>query len=100
MPAVIQIAMKSLRPTGTCGLVGAQQGDLVLGHTALAYGRNVKGILVGDAVPEALIPRLIELWQQGQFPFDKLITTFPLDQINEAERASVSGEIVKPVLIP
>lgn len=100
VPAVIQTAIRSLRPTGTCGLVGAQQGDLVLGPIDLAFGRNVKGILEGDALPEVLIPRLIELWKQGRFPFDRLITSYPLGQINEAERASLHGEVIKPVLVP
>lgn len=100
VPAVIQTAIRSLRPTGTCGLVGAQQGDLMLGPVDLAFGRNVKGILEGDVLPEVLIPRLIELWRQGRFPFDRLITRYPLDKINEAERASIRGEVIKPVLIP
>jgi len=99
VPAVIRTAVHALRPTGTCGLVGVQQGDLVLDPTALAVGRNVMGILEGDAVPQVLIPRLIELWQQGRFPFDKLIQTFPLEEINEAEQATLKGEVVKPVLV-
>jgi aryl-alcohol dehydrogenase len=99
LPAVINIAVHALRPTGTCGLVGVQQGDIVLDPLALAVGRNIMGILEGDAVPQVLIPRLIALWQQGRFPFDKLIKTFSLDEINEAEQASLKGEVVKPVLV-
>jgi aryl-alcohol dehydrogenase len=100
VPAVIATAVSSLRPTGTCGLVGVGQGNLVLDPFALAGGRNLMGILEGDAVPQLFIPRLIQLWKQGRFPFDKLITTYPLSQINEAEAASASGTAVKPVLIP
>jgi aryl-alcohol dehydrogenase len=99
VPAVIHTAVHALRPTGTCGLVGAQQGDLVLDPAALAVGRNVMGILEGDAVPHVLIPRLIALWQQGLFPFDRLIKTFPFEEINEAEQASLTGKVVKPVLV-
>lgn len=99
VPAVSHTAIHALRPTGTCGLVGVQQGDVVLDPFALAVGRNVMGILEGDAVPQVLIPRLVALWQQGRFPFDKLIKTFPLDEINEAEQASLKGEVVKPVLV-
>jgi aryl-alcohol dehydrogenase len=58
------------------------------------------GILEGSAVPQVFIPTLIELWRQGRFPFDKLIKTFPLEQINEAEQAAIKGEVVKPVLLP
>jgi aryl-alcohol dehydrogenase len=100
LPTVISDAVGALRPTGTCGLVGVQQGDLVLDPMALAIGRNVMGIVEGDAVPQLFIPRLISLWRQGRFPFDNLITTFPLDQINEAEQQMLKGEVVKPVLVP
>jgi aryl-alcohol dehydrogenase len=100
VPSVILTALQALRPTGTCGLVGVQQGELVLDGLTLAVGRNVKGILEGDAVPQIFIPQLIELWRQGRFPFDRLIETFPLDQVNEAEQASAEGEVVKPVLLP
>jgi aryl-alcohol dehydrogenase len=100
VPAVITTAIGSLRPTGTCGLVGVQQGELVLDPFALADGRTLMGILEGDAVPHLFIPRLIELWRQGRFPFDKLITRYPLSQINRAEAEAAGGLAVKPVLIP
>jgi aryl-alcohol dehydrogenase len=99
VPSVIQTAVRVLRPTGICGLVAAKQGDVVLDPNILAFGRTVTGILEGDAIPAVLIPQLIQLWRQGRFPFDKLITTFPLQDINEAERASIDGAVVKPVLI-
>ena len=43
---------------------------------------------------------MIALWQAGKFPFDRLIETYPLDQINVAERSSLSGGTIKPVLLP
>ncbi|HEV3361437.1 MAG TPA: NAD(P)-dependent alcohol dehydrogenase [Pseudonocardiaceae bacterium] len=100
IPSVIGTAINALRPTGTCALVGVQQGDVTLDPMMLAVGRNIKGILEGDAVPQVFIPRLIELWRQGRFPFDKLIKTFPLTEINEAEQASLKGDVVKPILLP
>jgi aryl-alcohol dehydrogenase len=99
VPAVIGTAIAALRPTGTCGLVGVQQGDLVLDPYTLSIGRSVMGIFEGDAVPQVFIPRLIDLWRQGRFPFDRLVEAFPLEAINEAEQASAKGEVVKPVLL-
>lgn len=58
------------------------------------------GILEGDAVPHLFIPRLIELWKQGRFPFDRFISTYPLSDINQAEADATSGTAVKPVLLP
>ncbi|GAA1720919.1 NAD(P)-dependent alcohol dehydrogenase [Fodinicola feengrottensis] len=100
VPAVIVNAITALRQTGTCGLLGVVKGDLILPASVLALGRNVKGILEGDAVPQVFLPKLIDLWQQGRFPFDRLVETFPLERINEAEQAALAGEVVKPVLLP
>lgn len=99
VPSVILAALGILRPGGHCGLVGIQTGDLVLDAGALV-GKTVTGILEGNADPQVVIPRLIALWQDGRFPIERLVQTFPLAAINEAEEASLSGEVIKPVLLP
>ena len=97
--AVIASAIGALRLGGLAGLVGVQMEALELDPTAL-IGKTVSGILEGSAVPQELIPRLIELWREGRFPFDRLVRIYPLAKINEAEAASLAGEVVKPVLLP
>ncbi len=100
VPAVIHTALRSLRQTGVCGLVGVQTAPLTIDNNLLAAGRTVMGILEGDAVPQVFIPQLIALWRQGRFPFDRLVQTFPFAEIDRAEQAALSGEVVKPVLLP
>lgn len=100
VPSVISTALDALRPGGELGLVGVQHGDLRIDPMQLSVGRTLRGIVEGDAVPRDFIPTLIDLWQRGRFPFDRLIQTFPLSKINEAEQAVLRGEVVKPVLIP
>ena len=100
VPSVIVGAVMALRPLGVCGLVGVRGADLVIPPLSLELGRTVVGIIEGDAVPQRFIPQLVELWRQGRFPFDRLIGKFPLAKIDEAERASLAGEVVKPVLLP
>lgn len=100
VPEVSSTAIDVLAVGGVCGLVGTPRGDLTIRPEQLGVGRSIVGILVGDAVPQRLIPRLIELWRQGRFPFDRLITTYPLSKINEAEHDMLSGATVKPVLLP
>jgi aryl-alcohol dehydrogenase len=100
VPDVIVAAIKAARVPGTCGLLGVPQGDLCIDPGMLSFGRNLMGIIEGDAVPRLVIPALIELWRQGRFPFDRLVSTFPLSQINEAEQAMSRGDVVKPVLVP
>jgi aryl-alcohol dehydrogenase len=98
-PDAIRTAIDSLRLTGVCGLVGIQRHALTLSPDAL-IGRRVIGITEGNAVPQLFIPRLIKLWRQGVLPFDRLIETFQLAELDAAERASVEGAVIKPVVIP
>ena len=42
----------------------------------MLLGRSITGIVEGNTVPQVFIPKLITLWRQGMFPFDKLIKTF------------------------
>jgi aryl-alcohol dehydrogenase len=98
VPAVILTAINALRARGTCGLVGVQTGDLVLDAMILT-GKTLTSMVEGDADPRTLIPHLIELWRSGLLPFDELIETFPLSEINSAERSSLAGQTIKPVLV-
>ncbi|MGW8066040.1 NAD(P)-dependent alcohol dehydrogenase [Streptomyces ziwulingensis] len=97
---LINDALRALRPTGVLGLVARLHTALPLEPGTLDRGRSIRHICEGDAVPGLLIPRLIDLWQAGRFPFDALIRTYPLADINEAERDCDAGRVVKPVLLP
>ncbi|MFI1530378.1 NAD(P)-dependent alcohol dehydrogenase [Streptomyces griseus] len=97
---LINDALRALRPTGLLGLVARLHTDLPLEPGTLDRGRRISHICEGDAVPALLIPRLTGLWRAGRFPFDQLIRTYPLADINEAERDCDAGRVVKPVLVP
>lgn len=51
-------------------------------------------------IPDIFIPRFIELSKQGRFPFDRMIKSYPSDQINKAVVGSEEGKVLKPVLHP
>ncbi|MFI1018738.1 NAD(P)-dependent alcohol dehydrogenase [Streptomyces sp. NPDC020965] len=97
---LINNALRALRPTGSLGLVARLPTTLPIEPGALDQGRSIFHICEGDAVPRLLIPRLIGLWQAGRFPFDELIRTYPLTDVNEAEDDCEAGRVVKPVLLP
>lgn len=99
IPAVITGALLATRMTGKCGLVGVMQGPLAV-DSASMLGKSVSYILEGGVDPQVFIPRMIELWRDGRFPFDRMIEEYPLSAINEAEASSLSGGVIKPVLIP
>ncbi len=99
-PSLVNDALRALRPTGRLGLVARLHTPLPLEPGTLDRGRGIRHICEGDAVPGLLIPRLTALWQAGLFPFDQLIRTYPLADVDEAERDCEAGRVVKPVLLP
>ncbi|QBP18256.1 NAD(P)-dependent alcohol dehydrogenase [Acetilactobacillus jinshanensis] len=64
-----------------------------------ATQKHVDGVLMGNSVPQEAIPQLIKFWQSGKFPFTGLEHYYNFDQINEANKASGNGSVVKPVMI-
>ena len=59
---------------------------------------SLRSILLGEAVPSVLIPKLLEWRAAGRFPVDRLVTAFPFERINDAFASSAAGQAIKPVL--
>ncbi|HYF24407.1 MAG TPA: NAD(P)-dependent alcohol dehydrogenase [Baekduia sp.] len=99
--ATIALSVKILRSPGITATVGfgGLEHEVTIDQGHLLLGRTLTGVIEGDADPQTFIPQMIELHEQGKFPFEKLIKTFPFAQINEAIAASEAGEVVKPVLV-
>ena len=64
----------------------------------LSKGIRVHGVIEGDANPARFIPELVDLHQRGLFPLDRLITTFPFEDIGDAVDGMRDGTAIKPVL--
>jgi aryl-alcohol dehydrogenase len=99
-PRVLRQAVDVLPRLGVCGLLGVVPPgtEVALDMDLIMNGRTVKGILGGDAIPDLFIPRLIELYDQGRLPFERLITFYPFDEINQAVEDMEKGRVIKPVL--
>ncbi len=99
---VIRQAVDALRPLGVCGMVGqVPPGDEVsLDPWTILLGRTLRGIIQGDAIPQILIPQIVDLYLQGRFPIDRLIEYYPLEDINRAAVDSEQGAVIKAVLRP
>lgn len=99
VPAVHTMALECLAMNGTAGFVAAPRGEWAPQMFAmLAGGRQLRGILGGDANPRQFLPMLIDLWRQGRFPFDRLIETYDFNEIGRAFHDVESGKVIKPVL--
>ena len=66
----------------------------------MALGHTVKGIIEGDSDPKTFIPEMLAYHKDGKLPFDKMIKTYPMSQINEAIAEQHAGGCIKAVLIP
>jgi aryl-alcohol dehydrogenase len=98
---VFRQAVDCLAPNGMCGLIGAPaygtEVSFDVNHI-LSAGRGIQGIIEGDSVPDVFIPRLMDLWRQGRFPVDALMTYYDFDQIQQAADDAEAGKVIKPVL--
>jgi aryl-alcohol dehydrogenase len=102
VPSVLTQAVRSLDSLGTCAYVGtAAPGELggIPMLEAMTKGLTVRGVLQGDSTPARTIPRLWDLHRRGLLPFDRLITHYPLSEINRAAADTETGDVVKPVLL-
>ena len=93
-------AVDSIQIMGECGMIGAPAfgSEIGLDTWGLLLGRKIRGICEGDSVPDLFIPKLVELYRQGRFPFDRLIRFYAFDQINEAVEDGERGRTIKAVL--
>ncbi|MDY4594121.1 MAG: NAD(P)-dependent alcohol dehydrogenase [[Pasteurella] aerogenes] len=99
-PDMLTKALDSLDLLGEVALVGgAPEGvSASLDMTQLLNGRRVRGVVQGDSVPSDFIPKLIEFYRKGLFPFDKLVSFYNFTDIEQAFADSKSGKVIKPVL--
>jgi aryl-alcohol dehydrogenase len=99
-PQMLGTAVDVLAPLGTAAQIGGAPAGAraAVDMNALLGGRTVRGIAQGDSIPQVFIPKLIEMYQAGRFPFDRLIRLYDFDQINDAVADARSGSVVKPVL--
>ena len=92
-PGLVRLAVTALKPKGHMALL---TGDMET--RSFAGGRKAVGVIQGDAVPQRLIPRLIDLYRAGQFPFNRLVKFYPFTDINRAMADARKGGTIKPVV--
>jgi aryl-alcohol dehydrogenase len=99
-PAVLREAIEALMPAGTCVLLGSARSgtEVSVEMPFLQFGRVVRGIIQGESHPQEFIPKLVDFLMQGRMPVDRMMTFYPLLDINQAARDSSTGTTIKPVL--
>ena len=99
VPAVVENLVNATTFGAKIALVGVPKpgAKIDLGLVSGA-GKTLVGAIEGDSVPQVFIPQLLALHAAGQFPFERLITRYPFDQIEQAIADTQSGVAVKAVL--
>jgi S-(hydroxymethyl)glutathione dehydrogenase/alcohol dehydrogenase len=85
------ILVDALSLVGKAGVVALTSlGSVVPSQTALplfeitAFQKRIQGCLFGNANPRFDVPKLLQLYKQGDLLLDELVTrTYTLDQVNE-----------------
>jgi aryl-alcohol dehydrogenase len=101
-PELLRQAADALGNRGTVALVGAARPGTEVSFeigASLVKGWTFKTVVQGSSVPQDFIPKLIQLWQAGRFPFEKLVQDYDLAHINDGFEDSKKGVTVKPVII-
>lgn len=99
IPVIEQLA-ETVGMLGTLVLIGGAPANarFSVDHLRTLWGKRVVGVLGGGGRSGQLIPALVDLFQQGRFPFDRLVRYYEMGDIEKALADSKSGEVVKPIL--
>ncbi|NLO93057.1 MAG: NAD(P)-dependent alcohol dehydrogenase [Clostridiaceae bacterium] len=97
-PCVRQ-SLNCVRSLGTCVILGAtEELTIHVENELMGAGKKLIGIVEGCSIPQVFIPKLLEYNKKGMFPFDKMITYYDFDKINEAFEDTKNGKVIKAVL--
>ncbi len=98
--AVMNELVKAMKKNGTVYTLGVMKagGKLELDYLPFSLGVTIKSVIEGDSIPDLFIPKLIQLYVDGLFPFDKMIKFYELNQINQAVEDSEKGITLKPII--
>ncbi|MCD8240946.1 MAG: NAD(P)-dependent alcohol dehydrogenase [Lachnospiraceae bacterium] len=95
----VKKALACVHFMGTAVVLGAT-GDVTINiqNELMGDAKSLIGIVEGDSIPKLFIPKLLDYYKRGMFPFDRLIQFYPFEQINEAFEEYQSGKCIKAVM--
>ncbi|KAL3429098.1 alcohol dehydrogenase [Aspergillus tetrazonus] len=101
VPGVIETMLDVLGTRGRAASVGApapgkRAGVDVFSH--LTMGKEYVGCHQGSAVSKEMLPYLIEQHGKGDFPLDKMIAYYPVEEYQRALEDLKCGRAIKAVL--
>lgn len=97
-PQMFTIALKSLADLGKVAICGVGS-DFTFDPMDLIVGaKSIVGSNEGNVDFHEFIPRMIQYYKNGQLPLEKIVTFYKFEEIEQAFKDSLSGNVVKPIL--
>jgi Zn-dependent alcohol dehydrogenase len=99
---LISASVETLGPGGRVIMVGLPPPSAeltIMPIKLLMTGLSLSGSILGDALPQEFVPKMVEWYRNGDFPIDKLVKYYKAEDVLEAVDAMHDGSIVKPVLL-
>lgn len=98
--AVVLQAIRAVRALGTIAVVGASgMLEFHIHDELIPMNKTLVGVVEGQSIPKLFIPELIKYYKEGKFPFDKLIKTYEMEELDQAIHDMESGKTIKPVIL-
>lgn len=101
VPALIKSAIEQTRLGGKIIQVGSAPADFLLEIPVFGFmvqGKTYMGAIEGNSTPRDYVPKMIEWYRQGKFPFDKMVKLMKAEEFERGLHEMHTGETVKPVL--
>jgi len=103
VPAVQEEALRAIRPGGTVVLVGlssVKESTNLSGAHIARQEKTVRGSYYGSVNARRDFPLMLDMYLAGKLNLDDLVTRrFALDEINEAYRAMLDGEVARGLIV-
>ncbi|KAI5458337.1 chaperonin 10-like protein [Mariannaea sp. PMI_226] len=102
VPVVVERMIKALGNAGkaaSCGAAppGTKVSVDIFEH--ITRGKQYFGCNLGDSIPQQIIPFLIKQHSEGNFPLERIVKTYNIDDWELALEDMHSGTVIKPVLV-
>lgn len=101
-PAVARTALDAAAVRGTVLVCGAPPPGTEIGVDVqgILPGKVLRGVTMGDADPQVLVPQLVGLHAEGKLPLERLQRRYALEDAQQAAHDMHTGVTVKPVIVP
>ncbi|UZN04446.1 NAD(P)-dependent alcohol dehydrogenase [Cellulomonas sp. S1-8] len=100
-PRAARIALDALGLRGELVVCGAPPPgtEIPVDIQPMLGGKVLRGVTMGDADPRRLLPRIVELVENGTLPLNRLVRHYPLEDLDRAFADMHHTRTVKPVVV-